>query len=251
MKITTQPFEAKKLADGTFSPAQIILSITDEYLHTYSPEVRSKLELLWQEKLLDAEQKGYQVWNSQSYALKDVKLKNGLLHLNLGLVEYKYQAGVAQLIQSGELDRKYATRLMYSGLLIHTIDDKWIFGIGSKHVYIGEIKFIGGSYSKDEHVLSSGQSLFDGAITELGEEINVLASQISQIRLRRIYATPKGMRTLVFVVMLNIDAQTVKTRFSARKDKELADILILEPSEAREALSKLEDSRRLVFDLIK
>lgn len=91
----TQKIQVELLADGNYHPEDIKLNVSHEPLFTYDKNLQDKLDSLWVKQLADA------------------KEKDGLLVLNLGLVEYRNQVGIVLLFEAGEIGSKMCSPLMY------------------------------------------------------------------------------------------------------------------------------------------
>lgn len=238
------------LAEGTFGPNDLDLVVSDEPLFQYKPEFEAQLEALWQAKLAEAAEKGYKLWNSQTYALKKLTQTDSRLRLELGLVDYKHQVGLVQLIESGAVGPERFSKQMYCSLLVRTSDGAYVFGIGRGLVYHGELKFVGGFYSKDELALTDGESVFQLARNELQEEVGVEPDGVESIHLKRIYLTTRGMIDLTFFVQLTIDGTTVQTLFDRLVEPEFAALKIMTRAEARVVIPTLGRQRALKVDLL-
>ena len=237
------------LAEGSFEPDMIIIQSTSEPL-PIPQNIQSQIEQVWISQLQRAEQEGYQLWDAPAYTLEQVESRGNQLKLEVGLLSYKTVVGLNVLIKEDQLGPELAPKQMYSSLLIKTLDHKYLFGVGAKQVFVGQMKLIGGVYSQAEVELTSGRALFAGAIRELGEELGVPESAVAQIKLKRIYATPRGLRDFVFRVDLNLKAKEVRQYFAERLDLELSQLLVTSVAGSRQLLAGLSDLRSLKADLI-
>lgn len=238
------------LADGNYCPNDIKLNVSHQPIFNYDQSFQNKLDQLWQEQLADAKQKGYKLWNSETYALKSIKQKDNRLLLDVGLVEYRNQVGIVKLFEAGEIGVEQCSPLMYCSEIVRTADGKYVFGIGKGFVHDGTLKFVGGSYSKDELVLSDGQSLFELPLIEMKEEINVDVNNIQDISLKQIYRTARGMIDITFFIQLNTDAKQVKEMYSELEEHEFAELKIYPKAEAKQQMLKLGGHRALKIDLL-
>jgi len=246
-----QQIEVELLAKGHYQPTDIRLNVSHEPLFSYEKDLQRKIDELWHKQLADAQKKGYKLWNSETYALKKVEERAGRLTLDLGLVEYRNQVGIVQLFEEGEIGPERCSPLMYCSVILRTKDGQYLFGIGQGFTHDGALKFVGGSYSKDEIELVDGESLFQLAFDEIKEEINVERGQINHIELVRIYRTHRGMIDLTFWVQLSVSSAEVKTLFAKLKEKEFAKLLVFPPAEAKVAVGALGGQRAKKIDLIK
>lgn len=245
-----QKVKVELLADGNYKPEDIKLDISHEPIFRYDKELQDKLDKLWDEQKADAKKREYKLWNSETYALKKVEENDGQLTLDLGLVEYRNNAGIVKLFEAGEIGPELCSPLMYCSILVRTSDSKYIFGIGKGFAHHGELKFVGGSYSKKDIELKDGNTLFQLAYDEIKEELNVDREQIQDMELVRIYRTPRGMIDLTYTVQLTVNADEVKALYDGLKEKELAKLLIFTLVEAKVEVGASGGQRAMKVDLI-
>lgn len=240
----------KILAAGNFQPENIELNISHEPLFNYNQAFQKKLDRLWQEQLADAKQKGYKLWNSETYALKELKQNDNHLALSLSLVEYRNQVGIVKLFEAGEIGVEQCSPLMYCSEIVRTSDGKYVFGIGKGFANDGTLKFVGGSYSKTELELKDGGSLFEMPVIEMNEELNVGRDNIQTLLLKRVFSSQRGMIDLTFFVQLTIDSERVMEMFSKIEEPEFAELKLFSKEETKKQLEDLGGHRALKVDLL-
>jgi 8-oxo-dGTP pyrophosphatase MutT (NUDIX family) len=244
-------YPQRLLLSGKYQPGDISVIPAPSSLPPLPANLERALEKAWQAQLRRAAEEGYALWDAPCYRWEEChSIPDGKLALSVSEIPYKYVRGSIALLESGKLPEGYESRQMYSSLVIRTADGQYVFGISAKEFYVGELKFIGGVYGVTENRLTDGYALFQSALRELEEEVNISADQVKEMTLSRIYATPRGMRDLCFKVEVAADAAGIRRAFASRPDPELSDLLILSPVKAREAVAALTDRRREKADLV-
>jgi hypothetical protein len=177
--------------------------------------------------LLDAKNKHKELWNSEIYRFESVDIKNGVVNLNISTILFSTVLPMNKYIRANkDFDSKFAPLGMFTSCFIRTTDNKYIFLKKSDKYYsTKKISFIGGTLSKTEKILTTGNDLFNEARKEIKEEIGLDESDIKSLVLKSGYVTENFGFCLLFEAVLRCDFNTAKDRFKLYNDGEGSDII--------------------------
>lgn len=205
----------------------------------------------WIEITQNAKKQDMQIWDSILYRLEKFEIKQKLImefsEINFSTTKSanKY---IDILIQKGE---KYFIKSIFSSIIIKTADNKFILGKKSrKYMHNVDLTFIGGVLSKDEHLIENGKDLFQSALNEVQEELNIKCP-IDNLTLLGGILTELGKCSLVFYLFVSMNSGEIKKNFAYRNDEELEDILILSEEDFKDHIANMDNSKQLILELLK
>jgi 8-oxo-dGTP pyrophosphatase MutT (NUDIX family) len=190
------------------------------------------LNALWDEEVAEMTAKGRKIWNAELYRLENFQCIDTSLVLDLSTIEVKEIHAAHRLPGEGDLGESYRPNNIFVASFIETKDQKFIFGrTNTNTLNAGRIDLIGGSLSKTERPVVTGDDLFHSALSEIEEELNVPFSDVNSGYLCAILRTPRSYVGMIFHIRLNIDLAQFESRFRIRENDEITDAVVVDESE--------------------
>ena len=163
------------------------------------------------------------------YRLEGFERTNTSLQLDLSTIEVKEVHASNRLPSEREMGEEYRTSNIFVASLIETRDGKFLFGrTNTNTLMAGRIDLIGGSLSKTERPVSDANDLFNSALSEIQEELNIDASVVGTGHLCAMLRTPRSYVGLIFSVQLNIDFLEFERHFRGRDNDEITEVIAVD-----------------------
>lgn len=190
------------------------------------------LDKLWDEEVAEMSGKGRKIWNAELYRLEGSQRTTTSLRLDLSTIEVKEVHASNRLPSEREMGEEYRTSNIFVASLIETSDGKFLFGrTNTNTLMAGRIDLIGGSLSKTERPVSDANDLFNSALCEIQEELNINASVVRTGHLCAMLRTPRSYVGLIFYVQLNIDFLEFERHFRGRDNDEITEVIAVDRQE--------------------
>ncbi len=181
----------------------------------------------WREILNDAKNQRKKIWDSDVYRFESAIWKDNILQLNVSTIPFSIRLSMNNFTDTvNMLGMKYAPLGMYTSCFVVTADGQYLFIEKSNSYYSNrKMAFIGGILSKTESILQNGSDLFNEAIREIQEELDLYSIGVQTNILKAGYITENYNVCLLFEVKLNISLKDIQKNFKASCEKETANIV--------------------------
>lgn len=227
------------------------------YEQVSSRQIDFELEELcrtrWENILLEANEKGKMVWDSEVYRFEKAELNNNTLHLTVSTIPFSIRLAMNSFTtRVGKLGVEYAPLGMFTSCFVRTSDEKYLFIERSAKFFPDrKIAFIGGVLSKTEAVLTSKADLFAEAKKELSEEIYVEPDLVESIILRSGYITKSFNCCLIFDIRLRTSFGEVRKNFDKNANEgEAANVIGVTRDQLPEFVSALPKKEAVKFEIM-
>lgn len=217
-----------------------------------TPSTRAKIDSLWDKELEDATLEGKQLFDAPVYSLvsHSESMDHDILTLRVGKLPFKTRFIAKKHPDIGEsLGNLHA---LFTHILLRTDDDFYVFGEKSTH-FVTDLTtcFIGGAFDY-------GTTLTHHAYKEIGEELGIKRSNISQLSVIGIYQNLIGNTGIILEGYISMNSNTLKSHFSRWLDTqdtpELSAVTLIPKSELYEfmktKLSNYPDVRSIAGERI-
>jgi len=149
----------------------------------------------------------------------------------------------------------YQTLILHTSqytTLIHTSDDKYIFGKTGESYTNLDLDLIGGGVIKSEGIVKSGSGsdFFNVLYKEFKEEINLDSADIAFSSLRGILLSPWYGIGCIFYTRLSISSSKISENFQQCNDGEIQALIIVESEKVEAFLKTLGGYKPLINTLL-
>ena len=197
-----------------------------------SDALNRDLDALWDEEVAEMTAKGRKIWNAELYRLENFQCIDTSLVLDLSTIEVKEIHASHRLPGEADLEDSYRPNNIFVASFIETKDQKFIFGrTNTNTLNAGRIDLIGGSLSKTERPVVTGDDLFLSALSEIEEELNIPLSDVGSGHLCAILKTPRSYVGMIFHIRLNLDLPQFESLFHNRENDEITEAVVVDESE--------------------
>lgn len=228
--------EATILAAGAFKPQDIEVSVnpSNRKIDSY---VEGQLDALWTAKETKAKEQGKRIYNGLSYRLNSLSDKDGKLHIDLGVFDFKTRECLLEAEGFSALPEPYWRKGCYSMATVRTSDNLFLLvELSGKSMNVNKTDFIGGIMETEPPIIN-GDDLFESFYRELEEEAFVACEDIADATLNLVYLNYKTNAGFYFDVNLNRTSMEVQEKFkAATKELDIRGLLILTEEEYKSAL---------------
>jgi hypothetical protein len=236
---------------GNYSQDQVSIDEV-ESTRLINEDLESKCKDRWNESLQQAATEGKQIWDSTVYRYENSLVKEDSLELNLSTIPFSMRWSMNSFTADiATLGLEYAARGMYTSCFVITHDNKYVFiEDAGKHLNRRKYMFVGGTLSKTEKELDTGEDLFNEARKECIEEAGAKPADINSVVLNAGYITNSYSVCLIFTVTLNITFNELVERFNESNDGEAKGLIGVEKEELRKFALGLDVKEHVKFRLL-
>ena len=201
------------LAKGHFKPKDLSITISKSN-RKIDPKIEDQLNNLWKEKERRAREKGQLIYNGLSYRLNSLKLREGKLFIDLGIIDFKTRECLLEAKDYYELTEEYWRKGGHTLAIVKTSDGKYLMvELSGKSMNKNKTDFLGGII-ETEPPIKSGNDLFESLYRELGEEAFIKKEDISNCILEMVYITHSTDVGFYFEILLKITSDELENRFN-------------------------------------
>ena len=226
----------KILVHGKFTPEDLVVTI-GESNRKIDAVVESKLEKVWQEKVIHAQETGKNLYNGQSYRLNTIVQKDKKLVLEFAVFDFKTRDGLIAIPEYFDLPEEYYRKGCFAVSSVRTSDNKYIMAeLSGKSMNPNRFENIGGVMESNIPMVS-GESVFRCLYTEFEEEISVRLEDIVECYLQTIFLADKTNVAFYFETILNISSDELLERFKNNTDPDIKSLCIYTREEYLDALA--------------
>ena len=208
--------------------------------------IAKSIDSLWRIKQKEAALQGRKLWNSVAYRLEHFRLVGSNLYLQFSTIEYKEFIALRAVEMLPTLGENYYPKFVFVTSLIHTSDDKYVFGKAGKSYTDLDTDTIGGGVIKSEGTVTKGSELFNVLYREFKEEINLDSSDIISSSLRGIMLSPWYGIGCFFYTQLCIPSTRVMENFLQSNDDEIQELVFIERENIKTFLETLGGYKPLI-----
>jgi len=203
----------------------------------------------WQSRLLEAQEKGQELYNGTSYRMESFDFEDGRLALTVSPIEFSKRWTLKRSPRLEQLGEEYYSHGLSTAGFVQTSDGKYIFTQKSgKSASVLKIDIIGGVLEKIEP--ASGVGLFNNNRKELKEEINVDPTMINDMRVIGLVRSHTTDIVIVTFTKLNITLEQLHGVFDQREDFELEGIEVVEADDLEGFLIQQGGYKPFLFELL-
>jgi 8-oxo-dGTP pyrophosphatase MutT (NUDIX family) len=216
------------LVRGCYTPEQLIVDYNPTHLVSLSPEMRATMEQLWQNKLAQAQQKHFPLFDGQLFRFMYAEEReNSTLRIKLGNTSYKEYVATRSPEFSQQLTRDELSNPLSVCSVIETLDGYVLLEKREgTDVHEGRIHVIGGFMERGKDTIGHAPSPFAAMNREMREETGIRESDIrEQYCLGVVYDVLVPHPELCFVTRLNIPLTMLARR--KPEDNEVKELQML------------------------
>jgi len=241
--------EPKILIQGKFNSDDITISVNPSTL-VLSDLIKKDIETTWNNKIIEAKEKGLHLYNGTSYRLNSFKQENGKIYLDFGIMDFKIRYGLTKVLSGIDYDESLYRKGCYVGATVKTSDNKYLM-----------ITLSGKSMNKNGHDVLGGimetnididsKYIFNVLYAELYEEAGIKKEEIKNTILSAVYLSSHGNIAFYLETELSVSSEDILERFSSNIDIDVAGIEVYSYGEYLEILKNHSPNKRVMYALLK
>lgn len=207
--------EFEFLVRGRYTPEQIIIDYLPELHLLLSDNLRNEMERIWQEKLVQAQQQGFPLFDGKLFRMEEMEQHaDQTLRIMLGNTSYKEYVATRTPASVQELTRNGVSNALAVCSVIETLDGFILLEQRQgTDGHDGRFHIIGGFMERDIDNKGHAPDPFAAMNREIREETGIQTDDIrEQHCLGMVYDTLLPHPELCFVTRLNIPLATASKR---------------------------------------
>lgn len=216
------------LVRGCFTPAQLVVDYNPTHHVSLTTEMRATMEQLWHDKLAQAKEKNFPLFDGQLFRLMYAEERDdSTLRVKLGDTSYKEYVATRSPEFSRQLTRDELSNPLSVCSVIETLDGYILLeNRQGTDVHDGRIHVIGGFMDRDKDGVGHAPDPFAAMNREMREETGIQEQDIrEQYCLGMVYDTLVPHPELCFVTRLSIPLTTLSKR--KPEDNEVKELRML------------------------
>ena len=216
------------LVRGCYTPEQLVIDYNPTHHVSLTTEMRVKMEQLWHDKLAQAKEKHFPLFDGQLFRLMYAEEReNSTLRIKLGDTSYKEYVATRTQELSQQLTRDELSNPLSVCSVIETLDSYILLERRQgTDVHDGRIHVIGGFMERGKDNAGHPPDPFAAMNREMREETGIQEKDIrEQYCLGVVYDTLVPHPELCFVTRLNIPLTTLSKR--KPEDNEVKELQML------------------------
>ncbi len=216
------------LVRGCYTQEELIVDYNPTHHASFTPEMRSTMEQIWQDRLTSAKGQNVPLYDGQLFRLMYAEEReNSTLRIKLGNTSYKEYVGTRSPELSQQLTRDELSNPLAVCTVIETLDNYILLEQRQNtDVHDGRIHVIGGFMERGKDNIVSAPNPFAAMNREMREETGIQEDDIrEQYCLGVAYDTLVPHPELCFVTRLNIPLTTLSRR--KPEDNEVKELRML------------------------
>jgi 8-oxo-dGTP pyrophosphatase MutT (NUDIX family) len=231
--------EFEFLVRGRFAPDQISVHYNAALHIELTDELQSEMERIWQEKLVQAQQQNFQLFDGKLFRMIDVEqLADSTLSLTLGNTSYKEYIATRTPAFVQQLTRKGISNALAGCSVIETLDGFLLLEQRQgTDAHNGRFHVIGGFMERDIDNKGHAPDPFAAMNREMREETGIQTDDIrEQYCLGLAYDTLLPHPELCFVTRLKIPLATVSKRKAEDNEVQMLRVLRVTAASLKESI---------------
>ena len=242
--------ESKALVTGKLTAKDISITVKKSNLNL-TPEIESRVEEVWKDKLIESEKRGANIFNGVSYRMNSWSYNQRKLKLELSPYDYKHRLGLITMIKNGEISSyDYPHNGCFVGATVLTSDNLYIMiKLSGTSMNLNTLEMLGGMV-ETETQFSDQNFLFDVLYQELEEEAGIIKSDITQCYLESMFTGGTSHFGFYFNVVLNKSSSELQKRFGHNQDTDIESLVFLSREDYLITLRNMSNNKRLIASLV-
>jgi len=242
--------ESKALVTGKLTVRDISITAKESNLKL-TPEIEKRIEEVWEDKLIESEKRGGNIFNGVSYRMNSWSYDQQKLKLELSLYDYKHRLGLITMIKNGEISSyDYPHNGCFVGATVLTSDNLYIMvKLSGTSMNLNILEMLGGMV-ETETQFSDQNFLFDVLYQELEEEAGITNSDITQCYLEAMFTGGTSHFGFYFNVVLDKSSSELQKRFGHNQDTDIESLVFLSRKDYLITLKNMSNNKRLIASII-
>lgn len=239
------------LLKGPISPKDIIIRQVKTSNRKIDIEVEKKTQSIWEETLKESKEKGWNIYNGESYRLEQIGKNGNNIELKVSKLKFKTRNSLTrQSISLHKLGEDYYCKGLAIGWFLRTSDNKYIFGQRSgSSLTVTRIDFIGGIL--EDVNLRSGKDIIHKGLQEIKEEAGISKQNLKDISIATFVISPSTNIIVLASALVNLDSIECKSIFEKeRLEDEMSNLVFVDKDKLRQFLLNLGGYKTPLVDVL-